>query len=121
MDMRSGVRMRAISLSGVRDVCRTRLDWVSIRVRGASGLVASASADTEPASMLVWVTLSSTRVPSVKWPSGACDTEASSCPAWNRSEEHTSELQSLMRISYAVLCLKTKILLSNITQSLYEP
>src|SRR3546814_9678403 len=25
--------------------------------------------------------------------------------AWKRSEEHTSELQSLMRISYAVLCL----------------
>src|SRR3546814_9316402 len=25
-----------------------------------------------------------------------------------RSEEHTSELQSLMRISYAVLCLKTQ-------------
>src|SRR3546814_3649351 len=25
-----------------------------------------------------------------------------------RSEEHTSELQSLMRISYAVICLKTK-------------
>src|SRR3546814_2700963 len=28
-----------------------------------------------------------------------------------RSEEHTSELQSLMRISYAVFCLKKKILL----------
>src|SRR3546814_10304446 len=27
-----------------------------------------------------------------------------------RSEEHTSELQSLMRISYAVLCLKKKII-----------
>src|SRR3546814_9794016 len=26
----------------------------------------------------------------------------------NRSEEHTSELQSLMRISYAVFCLKQK-------------
>src|SRR3546814_9858416 len=26
----------------------------------------------------------------------------------DRSEEHTSELQSLMRISYAVLCLKKK-------------
>src|SRR3546814_10780780 len=26
----------------------------------------------------------------------------------SRSEEHTSELQSLMRISYAVLCLKQK-------------
>src|SRR3546814_5091614 len=31
------------------------------------------------------------------------------CPAASsrRSEEHTSELQSLMRISYAVFCLKT--------------
>src|SRR3546814_7564320 len=34
-------------------------------------------------------------------------------PEWrdlaiNRSEEHTSELQSLMRISYAVFCLKKK-------------
>src|SRR3546814_4005074 len=27
-----------------------------------------------------------------------------------RSEEHTSELQSLMRTSYAVFCLKTQIL-----------
>src|SRR3546814_10785024 len=27
-------------------------------------------------------------------------------PALRRSEEHTSELQSLMRISYAVFCLK---------------
>src|SRR3546814_3322273 len=27
---------------------------------------------------------------------------------WGRSEEHTSELQSLMRNSYAVFCLKTK-------------
>src|SRR3546814_1076824 len=29
-------------------------------------------------------------------------------PADMRSEEHTSELQSLMRISYAVFCLKKK-------------
>src|SRR3546814_8698262 len=31
-------------------------------------------------------------------------------PGWRvaRSEEHTSELQSLMRISYAVFCLKKK-------------
>src|SRR3546814_3291733 len=29
-------------------------------------------------------------------------------PSPNRSEEHTSELQSLMRISYAVFCLKKK-------------
>src|SRR3546814_7284976 len=29
-------------------------------------------------------------------------------PVTERSEEHTSELQSLMRISYAVFCLKKK-------------
>src|SRR3546814_5601127 len=29
-------------------------------------------------------------------------------PSIGRSEEHTSELQSLMRISYAVFCLKKK-------------
>src|SRR3546814_2155473 len=34
---------------------------------------------------------------------------AQSCKlAHQRSEEHTSELQSLMRISYAVFCLKKK-------------
>src|SRR3546814_1753721 len=32
----------------------------------------------------------------------------SDTPAQIRSEEHTSELQSLMRISYAVFCLKKK-------------
>src|SRR3546814_7815578 len=35
---------------------------------------------------------------------------------WGRSEEHTSELQSLMRISYAVLCLKKKITHTNKTK-----
>src|SRR3546814_8595930 len=36
----------------------------------------------------------------------------------SRSEEHTSELQSLMRISYAVFCLKKKKHIS-ITRSLH--
>src|SRR3546814_6715314 len=36
--------------------------------------------------------------------------------AAQRSEEHTSELQSLMRISYAVFCLKTKKTTFAITQ-----
>src|SRR3546814_1521232 len=35
-------------------------------------------------------------------------TEASAMQTPDRSEEHTSELQSLMRISYAVFCLKKK-------------
>src|SRR3546814_9357288 len=34
--------------------------------------------------------------------------EAERSSAGDRSEEHTSELQSLMRISYAVYCLKKK-------------
>src|SRR3546814_1252609 len=38
----------------------------------------------------------------------AYDYIASISPYENRSEEHTSELQSLMRLSYAVFCLKKK-------------
>src|SRR3546814_6687657 len=34
-----------------------------------------------------------------------------------RSEEHTSELQSLLRISYAVFCLKNKIINQSINPS----
>src|SRR3546814_6657010 len=42
-----------------------------------------------------------------KWP--ACEVEVVTRQAHHsRSEEHTSELQSLMRISYAVFCLKKK-------------
>src|SRR3546814_2136341 len=37
--------------------------------------------------------------------------------ALKRSEEHTSELQSLMRISYAVFCLKKKKKSTNITNA----
>src|SRR3546814_3648243 len=38
-----------------------------------------------------------------------CPQNISADPGDARSEEHTSELQSLMRISYAVFCLKKKI------------
>src|SRR3546814_3405876 len=40
------------------------------------------------------------------WCAAATDTGSLNAPG--RSEEHTSELQSLMRISYAVFCLKKK-------------
>src|SRR3546814_8679853 len=36
------------------------------------------------------------------------DSDPVFCCLLDRSEEHTSELQSLMRISYAVFCLKKK-------------
>src|SRR3546814_7572662 len=54
------------------------------------------------------------RESSTAWPrgdSGVCRRREAApeiAPFRNRSEEHTSELQSLMRISYAVSCLKKK-------------
>src|SRR3546814_15329496 len=39
---------------------------------------------------------------------GTCEAEHHAGQTMSRSEEHTSELQSLMRISYAVFCLKKK-------------
>src|SRR3546814_2003735 len=45
----------------------------------------------------------------VMWaPGSIAQTEAGLANQTQRSEEHTSELQSLMRISYAVFCLKKK-------------
>src|SRR3546814_6163092 len=41
-------------------------------------------------------------------PLSATSPGATGCGTRYRSEEHTSELQSLMRISYAVFCLKKK-------------
>src|SRR3546814_4615533 len=41
------------------------------------------------------------------------DERSLDCDVKARSEEHTSELQSLMRISYAVFCLKKKNILHN--------
>src|SRR3546814_5261172 len=50
-------------------------------------------------------------------PSGSCSRYG---PARGRSEEHTSELQSLMRISYAVFCLKKKKKTHHIQRQLYK-
>src|SRR3546814_9429005 len=42
------------------------------------------------------------------WTDAGNGLRARHCRHVGRSEEHTSELQSLMRISYAVFCLKKK-------------
>src|SRR3546814_4471114 len=47
-----------------------------------------------------------TRSPWVTLPTSAFTFVFISSATTNRSEEHTSELQSLIRISYAVICLK---------------
>src|SRR3546814_7319086 len=46
-------------------------------------------------------------------PGGIVVAASQGYPTDTRSEEHTSELQSLMRISYAVFCLKKKISTTN--------
>src|SRR3546814_2303342 len=61
----------------------------------ASSLRITAAAGTELAELILPVQSLSSRVKELYNPKA-------------RSEEHTSELQSLMRISYAVFCLKKK-------------
>src|SRR3546814_5875839 len=88
--------------------------WVALRLRGLP-LPSSAFAYlSKPASShssgSSWVTKWSRSC----WPQAVTISRqivAASCDlttANDRSEEHTSELQSLMRISYAVFCLKKK-------------
>src|SRR3546814_10776017 len=52
--------------------------------------------------------------PIVPGPSEAVELELVLAVDASRSEEHTSELQSLMRISYAVFCLKQKQVLAQL-------
>src|SRR3546814_992883 len=72
-----------------------------------------------PASSAAMANAKTTEKPTYPiYSSGGCMINPTSCRsgfksipsrgAGTRSEEHTSELQSLMRISYAVFCLKKK-------------
>src|SRR3546814_3813042 len=82
---------------GRRQLIRTVLAGralVVVRMPSAVG------ADENPAGTLYKAPQRLPRIPAAAWPLSAGETE--------RSEEHTSELQSLMRISYAVFCLKKK-------------
>src|SRR3546814_10346463 len=64
-----------------------------------TGVIPSLGPDATALGQVFWYTLEG-RNPETGEPTGGWDPE--------RSEEHTSELQSLMRISYAVFCLKKK-------------
>src|SRR3546814_8068973 len=69
--------------------------------RGGEGLGLDGQADPEAAQARLQRKLP--RLPQLRTAIGG-----SASPQAPRSEEHTSELQSLMRISYAVFCLKKK-------------
>src|SRR3546814_2713321 len=63
---------------------------------------------TEAPESAIFTAICGMRIPSRSEPISTC--ALTNCPGSRmlRSEEHTSELQSLMRISYAVFCLKKK-------------
>src|SRR3546814_3250395 len=87
------------------DVCSSDLasifSWVDqpILMRSGTGMPATVEYSTTGTIVSPWP-------PSTK--AVTSSTETSNSSARKRSEEHTSELQSLMRISYAVFCLKKK-------------
>src|SRR3546814_8661557 len=107
------------------DVCSSDLPHASVRQPCASLVrwwtwspaAARSSAKNLPArralAVLVGVPTAAARV-ATACPSARVRRRRQEAPAaqgWapeTRSEEHTSELQSLMRISYAVFCLKKK-------------
>src|SRR3546814_2186047 len=63
--------------------------------------------ETDPADKVIWPWTFGIREGKREWCVGAMP-EPRVPFNLDRSEEHTSELQSLMRISYAVFCLKKK-------------
>src|SRR3546814_8087437 len=92
---------------------------------GSLNAALNADGESEPTSIAIWVTGRSVpasssierskrrrrRLARQVMPSSSLKRRASergARPNSRRSEEHTSELQSLMRISYAVFCLKKK-------------
>src|SRR3546814_3729801 len=75
------------------------------RISGTIRFIVSLSAGASPVCNLSRGLCQSPSSPAAGW-YHVCVTPLSVRPG--RSEEHTSELQSLMRISYAVFCLKKK-------------
>src|SRR3546814_9972683 len=83
------VVIRGISGVTLNATTATYIDDVAVSASGSGVAGGFLTPDLDPADL--------ERVELLKGPQGAL-----------RSEEHTSELQSLMRISYAVFCLKKK-------------
>src|SRR3546814_7371572 len=77
-------------------------------MRPLSTLIRQPSPSAGRLSMVSAATLAMEGSASPRKPRVAIDSRSSPTSLDVRSEEHTSELQSLMRISYAVFCLKKK-------------
>src|SRR3546814_8019705 len=81
--------------NGVR-IARKHLGWYARGIDGAADFRARMNGEDDPARVVAMIRALFAPV---------LDGALESAP---RSEEHTSELQSLMRISYDVFCLKKK-------------
>src|SRR3546814_9413149 len=98
----AGLLIRGLHLSAAKRLrataggCHMAPRWLRDRIGPFPRKTGTAMRKTLPAVALLTLALA------------ACQPQAPSTPATDRSEEHTSELQSLMRISYAVFCLKKK-------------
>src|SRR3546814_1613465 len=94
----AGTSATASQLTFQQALERARMDAPSLKARQTQVRAARSAADAADALPDPTLDLSLQNVP-VSGPDAL---------SLGRSEEHTSELQSLMRISYAVFCLKKK-------------
>src|SRR3546814_5421328 len=93
---------RCALVTGVQ-TCALPISW-----RGSSGAVSALTCSGTKVMLPAYLLLSQSLglLVCLRWrPFGPAQ---GAMPSMPRSEEHTSELQSLMRISYAVFCLKKK-------------
>src|SRR3546814_4614634 len=94
------------------DVCSSDLGVLNSSTRSSAGQRSVSETDIRVAATAMRLAASTmvSAVPSRRDRRPVLWRSASSAAALvaSRSEEHTSELQSLMRISYAVFCLKKK-------------
>src|SRR3546814_4406705 len=108
---------RTYTLLPYTTLCRSSLAECYVRGRSSETGVMRRSFLASPLSAVamllmlqgVALTRSPTPTPQAITDDAEGDNSAPTIIATGRSEEHTSELQSLVRISYAVFCLKKKI------------
>src|SRR3546814_1066723 len=96
------------------DVCSSDLNTVAlVRCSAAQGFMSQTRTAKNSAANRR-IILCTIQWRKTRWPSRGCQIQSNlslqrmNREILNRSEEHTSELQSLMRISYAVFCLTKK-------------